>query len=509
MPFETVDLARLQFAMTAMYHFLFVPLTLGLSFLMAVMETVYVISGKTIWRDMTKFWGKLFAINFAMGVATGITMEFQFGTNWSYYAHYVGDIFGAPLAIEGMLAFFLESTFVGLFFFGWDKMSKAGHLVTTWLVSLGASMSGLWILIANGWMQHPVGAKFNPQTMRMELESFSDVIFNPVAQSKFVHAVGAGYVVGAIFVMAISALYLLKGKHQEIARRSILVASAFGLISSAGVAFMGDESGHHVTKYQPLKLAAIEAMWETHEAPAPLALAAWPDMDKRENAFEISVPWVGGLITTRSLSQPVPGIKDLTVQAEERIRKGLGAYDALKRLKANPDDKLAETILMRHEKDLGHALLLKKYIDNPLDADDDLIAKAAYEMVPHVGSLFWGFRVMVGLGFYFILLFASVFYVFAWQKKEHPLLLKVMLLSLPLPWIAAELGWFVAEYGRQPWAIQDILPTHIGASSLAPSAVLTTLIGFIVLYSTLAVVDVVLMARAIKEGPVPAKGGAK
>jgi len=265
---DVVELSRLQFALTALYHFLFVPLTLGLSVLLAIMESVYVMTGRRIWRDITMFWGILFGINFAMGVATGITMEFQFGTNWSYYSHYVGDVFGAPLAIEGLMAFFLEATFIGLFFFGWDRLSKPGHLAVTWCVAIGSNFSALWILIANAWMQHPVGSKFNPDTMRMEVTDFLAVMFNPVAQSKFVHTVSAGYVVGSVFVLAISAYYLLRGRHLEIARRSMTVAASFGLASALSVVVLGDESGYTVTEHQKMKIAAIEAMWETETPPA-------------------------------------------------------------------------------------------------------------------------------------------------------------------------------------------------------------------------------------------------
>ena len=257
---DVATLSRLQFAVTALYHFLFVPLTLGMSFLLAIMESVWVMTGRTIWRDMVKFWGTLFGINFAMGVATGITMEFQFGTNWAYYAHYVGDIFGAPLAIEGLMAFFLEATFVGMFFFGWDKMSRVQHLACTWLLALGANLSALWILIANGWMQNPVGAKFNIDTMRMEVSNFADVLFNPVAQSKFVHTVSAGYVTGSVFIMAISAWYMLKGRHMEIARRSMTVAACFGLASALSVVVLGDESGYTASQNQKMKIAAVEAV---------------------------------------------------------------------------------------------------------------------------------------------------------------------------------------------------------------------------------------------------------
>ncbi|MFA7586525.1 MAG: cytochrome ubiquinol oxidase subunit I, partial [Novosphingobium sp.] len=279
MDMAVVELSRLQFALTAMYHFLFVPLTLGLSFLLVIMESIYVMTGREIWRTITRFWGKLFGINFVLGVATGITMEFEFGTNWAYYSHYVGDIFGAPLAIEGLMAFFLEATFVGLMFFGWDKLSKIAHLAVTFLVALGSNLSALWILIANGWMQNPVGARFNPETMRMEVTDFYSVLFNPVAQAKFVHTVSAGYVAASVFVMGVSAFYLLKGKWTNVARRSMMVASAFGLASSLSVVVLGDESGYALTDNQRMKLAAIEAMWHTEEAPAGLSLFGIPDME--------------------------------------------------------------------------------------------------------------------------------------------------------------------------------------------------------------------------------------
>ncbi|WP_295961791.1 cytochrome ubiquinol oxidase subunit I, partial [uncultured Xanthomonas sp.] len=280
-----VELSRLQFAMTAMYHFLFVPLTLGLSFMIAIMESVYVMTRKDVWRRMTLFWGVLFGINFAMGVATGIVMEFQFGMNWSYYSHYVGDIFGAPLAIEGLMAFFLEATFIGLFFFGWSKLTPVKHLMVTWLMALGTNLSAVWILIANGWMQNPTGAVFNPDTMRMEVVDFMAVVFNPVAQAKFVHTVSAGYVTGAVFVMSISALYLLRGKHRDIARRSFAVAAAFGLASSLSVVVLGDESGYAANEHQKMKLAAIEAMWETEQAPADFTAFGIPNQATGKNDY--------------------------------------------------------------------------------------------------------------------------------------------------------------------------------------------------------------------------------
>ena len=294
---QLVDLSRLQFAVTAMYHFLFVPLTLGMVWLLVIMESVYVMTGKVVWKDMTRFWGKLFGINFALGVTTGITMEFQFGTNWAYYSHYVGDIFGAPLAIEGLMAFFLESTFIGLFFFGWDRLRKEQHLLVTLLMAIGTNLSALWILIANGWMQNPVGAEFSYETMRMEMVDFWAVVFNHDAQAKFVHTVSAGYVTGAMFVLSISAWYLLKGRNMEFAKRSFRVAAAFGLASVLSVIVLGDESGYSVGEAQKTKLAAIEAMWETEPAPASFNLIAWPNQDKQANDWEVQIPWVISLIS--------------------------------------------------------------------------------------------------------------------------------------------------------------------------------------------------------------------
>jgi len=382
MELDVVELSRLQFAMTAMYHFLFVPLTLGLSIIVAIMETVYVMTNRPIWRQMTKFWGTLFGINFVLGVATGITMEFQFGMNWSYYSHYVGDIFGAPLAIEGLMAFFLEATFVGLFFFGWDKLSKVQHMVVAWLVAIGSNFSALWILIANGWMQNPVGAEFNPLTMRMEMTSFFDVLFNEVAQAKFVHTVSAGYVTAAVFVLGVSAWYLLKGRHIELARRSIAVASSFGLASALSVVILGDESGYSATHSQQMKLAAIEGMWETEPAPASFTAFGFPDQEARETHFAVHIPWAMGLIGTRSLDTEIPGINELELRAEERIRSGIIAWDALQtiRLDREATDPAITATFEEHSADLGFALLLMRYLDDPREAtEEDLVVGSAAE----------------------------------------------------------------------------------------------------------------------------------
>jgi cytochrome d ubiquinol oxidase subunit I len=487
-----------------MYHFLFVPLTLGLSVIVAIMETVYVMTGRPIWRQMTKFWGTLFGINFVLGVATGITMEFQFGMNWSYYSHYVGDVFGAPLAIEGLMAFFLEATFVGLFFFGWDKLTRVQHLVVAWLVAIGSNFSALWILIANGWMQNPVGAAFNPDTMRMEMTSFFEVLFNEVAQAKFVHTVSAGYVTASVFVLGVSAWYLLKDRHTALARRSITVAASFGLASALSVVVLGDESGYSATHTQKMKLAAIEGMWETHEAPAPFTAFGFPDQQARETHYAIEIPWVMGLIGTRSLTREIPGINELEAISEQRIRSGLIAYDALMEIRSARDTSspaLRERF-EAHGNDLGYAFLLKRYVDDPRDADEAMIAKAAADTVPTVWPLFWAFRIMVGLGFVFIGLMAYFFWRSSFRKQHYPRwALRLAVVIIPAPWIAAELGWFVAEYGRQPWTVDGVLPTAMSVSHLSIADLLITLAGFVAFYSVLFAVEIGLMLKYIRKGP--------
>jgi len=499
---DIVTLSRWQFGLTAMYHFLFIPLTLGLSVLLAIMESVYVMTGRAIWRDMVKFWGALFGINFAMGVATGLTMEFQFGTNWAYFSHYVGDIFGAPLATEGLMAFFLEATFIGLFFFGWNKLSRTAHLVVTLFVAIGSNLSALWILIANGWMQNPVGAQFNIDTMRMEVTSFSQVIFNPVAQSKFVHTVSAGYVTGAVFVLAISALYLLQGRHVALARRSMVVAASFGLASALSVVVLGDESGYTTGVNQKMKIAAIEAMWTTEKAPASFTAFGFPDVKNHVTHFAIELPWVLGLIATRSIDTPVPGIEDLVALARTRIRSGMLAYSALLELRLDKTNVAAQSNFAAHRDDLGYALLLKRYAPAVVDASDAQIERAANDTVPAVAPLFWSFRVMVALGFFFIGLFIAAFWLASVHRlARHPMFLRLCVIALPLPWVAGELGWYVAEAGRQPWTIDGVLPTALSASSTTAANVWISLSGFVFFYTALLIVDVYLMVRTIRAGP--------
>jgi len=499
---DVVELSRLQFGLTAMYHFLFVPLTLGLSVLLAIMESIYVTTGRTIWRDMVRFWGTLFGINFALGVATGLTMEFEFGTNWAYYAHYVGDIFGAPLAIEGLMAFFLEATFIGLFFFGWRKLTRVQHLACTCLMALGTNLSALWILIANGWMQYPVGARFNVATMRMEVTDFFAVMFNPVAQAKFVHTVSAGYVTGAMFVLSVSAFYLLRGRYRGLAIRSMTVAASFGLASALSVVVLGDESGYTAGLNQKMKVAAIEAMWQTEPAPASFTVIGIPDIATHETNAAIRVPWVLGLIATRSISGEVEGIDNLVSEAELRIKSGMIAYGAMQTLRVHPDDATTRATFDAHVGDLGYALLLKRYTPTVTDAGEHQIAAAALDTIPPVLPLFFTFRIMVALGFYFIALFGTMFVLASRRTLERRRwLLQVCLWSLPLPWVAAELGWVVAEVGRQPWTIDGVLPTFLSVSSVPAWNVWVSLAGFVLFYSVLAVVEVYLMLRTIRHGP--------
>jgi cytochrome d ubiquinol oxidase subunit I len=429
-------------------------------------------------------------------------MEFQFGTNWAYYSHYVGDIFGVPLAIEGLMAFFLEGTFVGLFFFGWDRLSRRQHLIVTWLVAFGSNMSALWILIANAWMQYPTGAHFNPTTMRMELDSIRAVIFNPVAQSKFVHTVSAGYVTGSIFVLAISAWYLLNRRHVEFAKRSATVAISFGLAAALSVVVLGDESGYTITEDQKMKLAAIESEWHTEAPPAAFTLFGIPDMATHTTKAQIQVPWLMGLIATRSIDKPVPGIFELVERARERIVAGIPAATALRTLRQHPEDAIARQTLQAHAEDLGYALLLRKYVDDPATASAAQIAAAAWDTVPDVGSIFWSFRIMVALGFFFIALFVVGFYLATKRRiAQSRRFLTVALWSLPLPWIAAEVGWYVAEHGRQPWAIEGVLPTFLAVSPIPAANVALSLAGFVIFYTVLAVIDVYLLKKYVKLGP--------
>ncbi|HEH9399463.1 TPA: cytochrome ubiquinol oxidase subunit I [Aeromonas sobria] len=501
-PDDVVSLSRLQFGATALFHFLFVPLTLGLSWILVIAESAYVMTGKVIYQDITRFWGKLFGINFVMGVTTGITMEFQFGTNWAYYSQYVGDIFGTPLAIEGLMAFFLESTLVGLFFFGWDKLSRGKHLLVTMLVALGSNLSALWILIGNGWMQNPVGAEFNLLTQRMELVDIAAVLFNPVAQVKFVHTVAAGYVAASMFVMGVSSWYLLRKTEVQFALRSFAIASGFGLAAILSVIVLGDESGYRTGEVQKVKLAAIEAEWETEPAPASFTLFGFPDQAAETTHAAIKIPYLMGIIATRSIDEAVTGLKDIKVQNEARIRSGMVAAEALDQIRRGDDSPANRARFEQHGKDLGYGMLLTPYASNIAKAGEAEIAKAVDDSIPPVAPLFWGFRVMVGLGVTMLgLMVVSFIQLCRNRLQSSPRLLKILLWSIPLPWIAIEAGWLVAELGRQPWTISDVLPVSASVSLLQPGQLWFSLIAICSIYTLLLVVELFLLRHVIRKGP--------
>ncbi len=497
-----VDLSRMQFAATALYHFLFVPLTLGLSFLLAAMETVYVTTGKPIYKHMAQFWGKLFMINFALGVATGLTMEFQFGTNWSFYSSFVGDIFGAPLAIEGLMAFFMESTFVGLMVFGWERLSKGQHLAVTWLVAFGSNLSALWILVANGFMQDPVGAAFDPHTMRMQLTSLQDLIFSPDVQSKFVHTSIAGYVTAAIFVAGVSAFYMLRKRDMAIAKRSFRMATLFGVLATIGVITLGDALGFVAARVQPTKLAAMEGLWKSQAAPMAFNLVAFPDQAQERNAGEVHVPDVLSLLVTHSLTGTVPAVDALEQQAQRKIENGIPAAQALQALSKDPTSTAALAQFDAHQSDLGYGFLVQRYAPDLTKVTPAQVRAAARDSIPPVAPIFWSFRLMVGLGLLMLAFFVlAALYTLRNQVQEKTWFLKAAVWMIPVPFLANEAGWLVAELGRQPWTVFGVLPTWMSASTHSVTYMAFSLIGFVGLYSIFIVVELYLLVRAIRLGP--------
>ena len=485
-----IDWSRAQFALTAMYHWLFVPLTLGLAVNVALMETLYVITGNDFWKRTTKFWMKLFGINFAIGVATGIILEFQFGTNWSNYSWFVGDIFGAPLAIEGILAFFMETTFVAIMFFGWNKVSRKFHLAATWLTGIGATISAWWILVANSWMQCPVGMTFNPDTVRNEMMDFFAVAFSPFAIWKFFHAVLSSWTVGSIFVLGISAWFLIKNREREFAIGSMKIAAAVGLFAALVTAGTGDQSGVQVSEKQPMKLATMEGL-RYGGTSQPFTIIG-----------PVKVPMLLSVLATHDLEGYVPGIDNILegyetpdgekhLPAEEKISRGQKAIAALagyRQAKAEGDDAAAaeaRQVLDENMEYFGYG-----YVREPSD------------LVPNEGIMFWAFRIMVGLGCYFILFFAFVLFL-VWKHKltAYPWLFRLALITVPFGWIASQAGWVVAEVGRQPWAIQDMLPVNAAISKLSVGTVQTTFFIFVVLFIIMLSAEIKIMVTAIKKGP--------
>ncbi|MDY0233061.1 MAG: cytochrome ubiquinol oxidase subunit I [Sulfurimonas sp.] len=499
-----VDWSRAQFALTAMYHWIFVPLTLGLGFIVAIMETIYVRSGSEFWKKTTKFWMTLFAINFAIGVATGIIMEFEFGTNWANYSWFVGDIFGAPLAVEGILAFFMESTFFAVMFFGWDKVGKKFHLLSTWLVAIGSNLSALWILVANGWMQYPVGMEFNPDTVRNEMINFWDVLLSPVAVTKFLHTIGSGYVMAALFVVGISAWYLLKGRDIIFAKKSMIIGSTFGLIASLFLIFSGDESAHQVALKQPVKLAAMEGLYEGKESAGIVALGMLNSKktlsnDEETFNFEVEIPYALALLGYHDTTAYVPGLKDLVygneargiMSAQDKMNQGklavraLEDYKEAKKLNDTLKAADARIVLEENMQYFGYG-----HIKSPED------------IVPPVATTFYAFHIMVGLGGWFTLLFGILLYLS--MKKDISSYRKILisaLWSIPLGYIAGEAGWVVAEVGRQPWAIQDLMPVGIAATKIATTNVMISFFMFATLFTLLLIAEVSIITKQVKIGP--------
>lgn len=484
-----VDWSRLQFAMTAGYHWLFVPLTLGLAVIMATMESIYVATGDEFWKKTAKFWIKIFGINFAVGIATGIILEFEFGTNWSNYSWFVGDIFGAPLAIEGIFAFFMEATFFAVMFFGWEKVSKRVHLTATWLTGIGAAISAIWILVANSWMQHPVGMEFNPDTVRHEMVDFWALVLNPVAISKFFHSVFSGWMTGAIFVIGISCWYLLKKRETRFALASIRVAAIVGIVGTFALMFSGDSSGVHVAKYQPMKLAAAEGLMDGGKR-APFSIVPG-----------IEVPGVLSILATHDIDGYVPGINNLldgyttpegkvVLSAEEKIARGKQAIEAFgeyRRLSGNDPAAAAEA---------------RKVLNENIDYFGYGYIDSREELVPPVGLVYWAFRVMVGLGGALLLLMMVVLWA---EYKKRLMQMKwlqwVALLSIPLVYFAGQAGWIVAEVGRQPWVIEGLLPVKAAVSSISVAAVQTTFFIFVAIFTLFLVIELRILTNAIKKGP--------
>ena len=526
----TIDWSRAQFALTAIYHWLFVPLTLGLAVIMGIVETKYyktklalnkgqvdVAADVGFWRDAAKFWQKLFGVNFAMGVATGIILEFEFGTNWSNYSWFVGDIFGAPLAIEGIVAFFMESTFVAVMYFGWKKVSPGFHLASTWLTGLGATISAWWILVANAWMQYPVGCEFNPDTMRNEMVSFFEVALSPFAISKFCHTVTSAWIIGAVFCVGVSCWYLLKKRETKLAIESLKIGAAVGLVASLLAAATGHKSGMDVAEVQPMKLAAMEALYNGGVDQGLTAVAlvnpfAQPDYANGESApLKIEMPYALSMMATNDPHGFVPGVNDILngyttpdghvePSADEKIamgKKAIAALAAYRKAKKDGDEKTAATELVTLKENM-------KYFGYGYIRDKS-------ELVPFIPINFWAFRIMVGMGCLFILFFAVILAV-AYQFPKG-LLGKYDITALPawhywlaialipVAYIASESGWLVAEFGRQPWTIQDMLPTWAAVSDLHSSSVMITFFLFLILFTTMLAVEINILLKQIKKGP--------
>ena len=493
----TIDWSRAQFALTAIYHWLFVPLTLGLAVIMGIVETKYYCTKDEFWKEAAKFWQKLFGVNFAMGVATGIILEFEFGTNWSNYSWFVGDIFGAPLAVEGIVAFFMESTFVAVMFFGWKKVSAGFHLASTWLTGLGATISAWWILVANAWMQYPVGCEFNPDTMRNEMVSFAEVALSPFAISKFCHTVTSSWIIGALFCVGVCCWYLMKKRHTKLAIESMKIGAGVGLVAALLAGGTGHKSGMDVAKVQPMKLAAMEALYDGGNEVGLKIIEG------------IEVPYGLSIMATNDPKGYVPGINDILngytdnegnvePSVDEKIERGRKAIEALADYRKT---KLAGEESGQYLATLNENM---KYFGYGYVKDKN-------DVVPPVAVNFWAFRVMVGVGCLFILFFAVILAVtykwpkFLFGKRDITALPAwhywLAILLIPLGYIGSECGWLVAEFGRQPWTIQDMLPTWVAVSDLQSGSVMITFFLFLALFTTMLAVEINILLKQIKKGP--------
>jgi cytochrome d ubiquinol oxidase subunit I len=533
----TIDWSRAQFALTAIYHWLFVPLTLGLAVIMGIAETKYYRTKDEFWKTTAKFWQKLFGVNFAMGVATGIILEFEFGTNWSNYSWFVGDIFGAPLAVEGIVAFFMESTFVAVMFFGWKKVSPGFHLASTWLTGLGATISAWWILVANAWMQYPVGCSFNPDTMRNEMTSFAEVALSPFAIDKFCHTVTSSWIIGAIFCVAVCCWYLMKNRETKLATESMKIGVWVGLVAALLAGATGHKSAQSVAEVQPMKLAAMEALYNGG-TDVGLTAIAWvnpfcqPDYVNEESApLKLEIPYALSFMATNDIHGYVPGINDLLngytlpdgsvePSIEDKIERGKMAIEALAsyrkaKLEGDEDEDYIRSCLLMLSENMPY--FGYGYI------------KDRNDIVPYIPINFWAFRIMVGFGclfiLYFIVMLLLIYDIPFFSVFTRRLLATVGLLPetaadapkritglpkwhywtaialVPLAYIASECGWLVAEFGRQPWTIQDMLPTWAAVSDLNAGSVALTFILFLILFTTMLAVEINILLKQINKGP--------
>ena len=496
----TIDWSRAQFALTAIYHWLFVPLTLGLAVIMGIVETIYYRTKEQFWKETAIFWQKLFGINFAMGVATGIILEFEFGTNWSNYSWFVGDIFGAPLAVEGIVAFFMESTFVAVMFFGWKKVSPGFHLASTWLTGLGATISAWWILVANAWMQYPVGCAFNPDTMRNEMVSFFEVALSPFAVSKFCHTVTSAWIIGAVFCVGVCSWYMMKRREPRLSIESMKIGAAVGLVASLLAAATGHKSAQDVAAVQPMKLAAMEALYDGGNGIGLKVIEG------------IEVPYALSFMATNDFEGYVPGVNNILngyttpdgkvePSVDEKIERGKKAIAALAAYRKGKKEGAEDTLLNKQLSILNENM---PYFGYGYIRDKS-------EVVPPIAVNFWAFRIMVGAGCLFILFFAVVLAgAYGWPKqlwrdrsitglpKWH---YWIAIALIPLAYIASESGWLVAEFGRQPWTIQDMLPTWAAVSDLQSSSVMITFFLFLILFTTMLAVEINILFKQIKKGP--------